>query len=132
MNPLYGDLGERVIYEPPGPWRQSAACRGLDPNLFVTKTGEDASEAKAVCRRCPAIHECAVYGISSAPAKGVWGGLSNEERKAARKLMGRMDVCVECDEPFHTYRPTERYCGDGCRRVALLRTKTESRLRNAS
>ena len=126
MNPLYGDGMERVIYEPPGPWRVLAACRGVDPNLFVPERGEDSAEAKKVCRRCPSIHECAVYGISNANTRGVWGGLSWEERKEARGLMGRMDICAECDEPFHTYRPTERYCGEECRRTARRRTKSES------
>jgi WhiB family transcriptional regulator, redox-sensing transcriptional regulator len=129
VNPLYGDFGERVIYEPPGPWRLLAACRGLDPNLFVPERGEDSAEAKKVCRTCPSIHECVVYGISNATAKGVWGGLSEDDRREARKLMGRMDVCAECDEPFHTYRPTERYCGDGCRRRVRLRVQAASHRR---
>lgn len=92
-------LDDAPTYSPPGDWRQRAACRGLDPNLFVTERGEPTAEAKAVCRSCPSLHECAVAGICDPQLRGVWGGLSERERRQARSTMGRMLVCVECAEP---------------------------------
>ena len=85
-------LDDAPTYSPPGDWRQRGACRGLDPNLFVTGRGESTAEAKAVCLSCPSLHECAVAGICDPQIKGVWGGLSERERRQARPIPALLEA----------------------------------------
>jgi len=81
-------------YIPPGPsvnkwaWQVRGACREEDPALFYHRDGErggavEAREhaAKAICRRCPVIQECAAYALSSQEPYGVWGGMTESERE---------------------------------------------------
>ncbi|QBI19182.1 WhiB family transcriptional regulator [Egibacter rhizosphaerae] len=71
-------------------WRQQAACIGEDPELFfpVGSTGpalEQVERAKAVCRRCPVIEECLEWALATNQDAGVWGGMSEDERRALRR-----------------------------------------------
>jgi WhiB family redox-sensing transcriptional regulator len=66
-----------------GSWRDQAACRGLDPDIFypVTDDEADAAEAQAVCARCPVREPCGEYALSSREKLGVWGGLTERDRR---------------------------------------------------
>ena len=71
-------------------WRHRAACRDEDPELFfpIGTTGPallQVDEAKAVCRRCDAVDECLSWALDSDQDAGVWGGLSEDERRAVRR-----------------------------------------------
>jgi WhiB family redox-sensing transcriptional regulator len=71
-------------------WRHRAACRDEDPELFfpIGTTGPallQVDEAKAVCRRCDAVEECLTWALDSDQDAGVWGGLSEDERREARR-----------------------------------------------
>lgn len=73
----------------PGSWRLDAACRNVDPVLFFpTGTARSAAEhiesAKAVCRSCPVRLSCLEFALSSHQDAGIWGGASEEERRALR------------------------------------------------
>ena len=75
-------------------WRDRAACRDEDPELFfpVGTTGPalaQAERARAVCRRCPVIEECRHWALSTGQDAGVWGGLTSEERRALRRANPR-------------------------------------------
>jgi WhiB family redox-sensing transcriptional regulator len=75
-------------------WRHRAACRDEDPELFfpIGTTGPallQVDEAKAVCRRCDAVEECLTWALDSDQDAGVWGGLSEDERREARRLRVR-------------------------------------------
>lgn len=135
MTPTYMRAGHGAMtaYNPPGPWRAAAACRGLDPNLFMPGQGESeaAAEAKAVCASCPSVQPCAIYAISAPDLLGVWGGLSEPERVEARKHLGRMRNCAECGEAFHAPVRSSPYCGDECRHAVRLRSKSASHARAA-
>jgi WhiB family redox-sensing transcriptional regulator len=65
------------------PWRSSAACRGLDPQLFYPVTDEehDAAPAKAVCAVCPVREPCLDHALGSREKEGVWGGATERERR---------------------------------------------------
>lgn len=72
-------------------WRQSAACRGSGPNLFVPvgETGpavEEIGAAKAVCCLCPVAGECLVYALATNQQAGVWGGATEDERIPLRRV----------------------------------------------
>lgn len=71
-------------------WRELAACREEDPELFFpigTGPAADAQaeQAKAVCRRCPVLEQCLTYALSSGQDAGIWGGLTEDERRAMRR-----------------------------------------------
>ena len=62
-------------------WRLKGACRGLDPAIFYPVSEEDAAEAKAVCANCPVREPCLEYSITAREKQGVWGGLTEKERR---------------------------------------------------
>ena len=65
-------------------WRELAACRGTDLNLFFPGRGESADPARQVCAACPVREPCLDYAISNAITHGIWGGLTERERRALR------------------------------------------------
>jgi WhiB family redox-sensing transcriptional regulator len=71
-------------------WRHHAACRDEDPELFfpIGSTGpalDQIEEAKQVCKRCPALEPCLAWALESGQDAGVWGGLSEDERRALKR-----------------------------------------------
>jgi WhiB family transcriptional regulator, redox-sensing transcriptional regulator len=66
-------------------WRDQAACRGLDTDVFFPLTDEEAGEAKAVCATCPVRELCLEYALVTRQDDGVWGGLTETERRRLRR-----------------------------------------------
>jgi WhiB family redox-sensing transcriptional regulator len=71
-------------------WRSLAICQDTDPELFfpVGSTGlalDQIAAAKAVCMQCPARPDCLDYALDSNQDSGVWGGLSEDERRQIRR-----------------------------------------------
>jgi WhiB family transcriptional regulator, redox-sensing transcriptional regulator len=71
-------------------WRHRALCRDEDPELFfpIGTTGPalvQMEQAKAVCRRCPVVESCLDWALRSGQDSGVWGGLSEDERRALKR-----------------------------------------------
>jgi WhiB family redox-sensing transcriptional regulator len=67
-------------------WRHRAACRGVDPNLFVPsveKSG-DVAEAVAICAGCAVRAECLAEALADPRLVGVWGGQTTQERRDLR------------------------------------------------
>lgn len=63
-------------------WRQHAACRGIDPDVFYPLDQDDDDEAaKQVCLACPVRQACLEYALTSRETDGVWGGASERERR---------------------------------------------------
>jgi WhiB family redox-sensing transcriptional regulator len=62
-------------------WRQNAACRGLDPEIFYPATDEEADVAKAVCGQCHVRETCLEHALGSRERDGVWGGATEKERR---------------------------------------------------
>jgi len=62
-------------------WRQRAACRGVDPDIFYPVSDDDAEEAKAVCGICPVREACLEYALANRERDGVWGGATERERR---------------------------------------------------
>jgi len=63
-------------------WREQAACRGTDLEVFFPGRGESAGPARRVCAGCPVRQPCLDYAITNRIAYGVWGGLTERERRA--------------------------------------------------
>jgi WhiB family redox-sensing transcriptional regulator len=75
-------------------WRHRAVCHDLDPELFFpVGIGQPALRqtrlAKTVCARCPAQVECLRWALATGQEYGVWGGLSEAERRSTRRRMAR-------------------------------------------
>lgn len=71
-------------------WRHWAKCRYEDPELFfpIGNSGpalEQIREAKAVCRQCPVASKCLAWALESGQDAGVWGGMSEDERRALNR-----------------------------------------------
>jgi WhiB family redox-sensing transcriptional regulator len=62
-------------------WRQRAACRGVDPDIFYPVSEEDADEAKGICFACPVRQACLEYALVNRERDGVWGGATERERR---------------------------------------------------
>jgi WhiB family redox-sensing transcriptional regulator len=67
-------------------WVQRANCIGIDADLFFPDRGEPTRHAKAVCAGCEVREECLDYALSTGQKFGVWGGTSERERRALRRL----------------------------------------------
>jgi WhiB family redox-sensing transcriptional regulator len=65
-------------------WYADAACRGLDVDMFFAERGELTAPAKAVCRGCPVRSECRESALANGEKFGIWGGLSERERRKVR------------------------------------------------
>ena len=75
-------------------WRNRAACFGEDPELFFPEGNTAPSllqtdQAKAICRRCEVSETCLKWAIESGQDAGVWGGLSEDERRALKRRNAR-------------------------------------------
>jgi len=75
-------------------WRHQSACRDEDPELFfpVGNTGPalaQIEEAKKVCNRCIVKEPCLAWALESGQDAGVWGGLSEDERRALKRRAAR-------------------------------------------
>lgn len=70
-------------------WLDGAACLHVDPELFfpVGTTGpalDQIDEAKRVCRGCPVTKRCLAQALETGAASGIWGGTTEDERRAMR------------------------------------------------
>lgn len=83
----------------PQPWRQHAACKGMNPDLFFPSRGESSREAKATCRSCTVRTECLEHAIAADIRNGVWGGESERARRrirSERRTPEGMKRCGSC------------------------------------
>lgn len=78
-------------------WRHHAACRDEDPELFfpIGDSGPalvQIEEAKEVCRSCPVVNSCLRWALESGQDGGVWGGMSEDERRALKRRRSVRDL----------------------------------------
>lgn len=67
-------------------WWTRAACASADPELFfpISYSGpalRQVAQAKAICARCPIQRDCLRYALDAGSIQGVWGGMTEEERR---------------------------------------------------
>jgi len=62
-------------------WRQSAACRGVDPEIFYPASDEEAGAARSVCGQCDVREACLEFALVNRERDGVWGGATERERR---------------------------------------------------
>lgn len=77
-----GDIG--VSTEAPDRWQDQAACAGHDPDIWFRGRGGSIEEAREICWGCPVRTDCLQYALDNREIFGVWGGLSEKQRRRIR------------------------------------------------
>jgi len=85
---LLAELATRAKTQGDRGWQEQANCLGVDPDLFFPERGASTREAKSVCRSCEVRLECLEYALSHGEKFGIWGGLSERERRRVRRERG--------------------------------------------
>ena len=67
-------------------WQASALCAQTDPEAFFPEKGGSTREAKSVCKVCEVRQECLEYALAHDERYGIWGGLSERERRKLKRL----------------------------------------------
>jgi WhiB family redox-sensing transcriptional regulator len=66
-------------------WQERALCAQTDPEAFFPEKGGSTREAKKVCLGCDVRGECLEYALAHDERFGIWGGLSERERRRLKK-----------------------------------------------
>ena len=66
-------------------WQERALCAQTDPEAFFPEKGGSTREAKKVCLACEVRVECLEYALAQDERFGIWGGLSERERRRLKK-----------------------------------------------
>lgn len=112
-------------------WREQAACKHVDTNVFFPGRGQNhrTNQARQICMACPVITQCRQEildaGWEAWAQHGMWGGLSENERRrirtgrpapATRTYIDR--TCQRCDTTYTPNNSTQRWCSTRCRDAA--------------
>jgi WhiB family redox-sensing transcriptional regulator len=73
-------------------WQERSLCRQTDPEAFFPERGQSNRAAKAVCRACPVREQCLDYAIRNREQHGIWGGLSDRERRRVYKVLDQRET----------------------------------------
>jgi len=66
-------------------WQERALCAQTDPEAFFPEKGGSTREAKKICGGCEVRSECLEYALAHDERFGIWGGLSERERRRLRR-----------------------------------------------
>jgi len=66
-------------------WQERALCAETDPEAFFPEKGGSTREAKRVCLSCEVRTECLEYALAHDERFGIWGGLSERERRRLKR-----------------------------------------------
>lgn len=78
--PLFGEDAETTMS-----WQERALCAQTDPEAFFPEKGGSTREAKKVCTSCDVRSECLEYALANDERFGIWGGLSERERRKLKR-----------------------------------------------
>jgi WhiB family redox-sensing transcriptional regulator len=79
--PLFGEPWEDTLLG----WQERALCAQTDPEAFFPEKGGSTREAKRVCGGCEVRSECLEYALAHDERFGIWGGLSERERRKLKR-----------------------------------------------
>ncbi len=75
-----------VLDQPEQPdWQERALCAQTDPEAFFPEKGGSTREAKRICAGCDVRAECLEYALAFDERFGIWGGLSERERRKLKR-----------------------------------------------
>lgn len=110
----------------PAEWRRQANCAGVDPDLFYPERGgskvlqaEQIRQAKAVCASCVVRAQCLASALEHQEAHGIWGGLSERERRRLQTKLPRVARCSRCGGRYVKRAPGQKFCGSSCPALAV-------------
>ncbi|AXJ10372.1 WhiB family transcriptional regulator [Arthrobacter sp. PM3] len=85
--PVWIGLPSRQDFDDEGElgWQTDALCAQTDPEAFFPEKGGSTRDAKKVCGACNVRSQCLEYALSNDERFGIWGGLSERERRRLRK-----------------------------------------------
>ena len=66
-------------------WQERALCAQTDPEAFFPEKGGSTREAKRICVGCDVKQECLEYALAHDERFGIWGGLSERERRRLKR-----------------------------------------------
>jgi WhiB family redox-sensing transcriptional regulator len=66
-------------------WQEQALCAQTDPEAFFPEKGGSTREAKRICVGCDVKGECLEYALGQDERFGIWGGLSERERRRLKR-----------------------------------------------
>ena len=66
-------------------WQERALCAQTDPEAFFPEKGGSTREAKRICVGCEVKAECLAYALAHDERFGIWGGLSERERRRLKR-----------------------------------------------
>lgn len=70
----------------PLPWQEQALCAQTDPEAFFPEKGGSTRDAKKVCQNCEVRAECLAYALENDERFGIWGGMSERERRRLKRM----------------------------------------------
>lgn len=86
VDPVFlGTPGMRRDDEEALSWQADALCAQTDPEAFFPEKGGSTREAKRICDGCEVRSECLEYALENDERFGIWGGLSERERRKLRR-----------------------------------------------
>ena len=95
-----GGLTEELLGLGDSPWWWFAGlCAQTDPELFFPEKGGSVREAKRVCAACPVRAQCLAHALAHGERYGVWGGLSERERRRLQLHAGSAAGASTAPEP---------------------------------
>jgi len=84
-----GGVADAVVDEGDYPdWQDRALCAETDPEAFFPEKGGSTREAKRICSGCEVRAECLEYALAHDERFGIWGGLSERERRRLKRRAG--------------------------------------------
>jgi WhiB family redox-sensing transcriptional regulator len=66
-------------------WQDLALCAQTDPEAFFPEKGGSTREAKRICSACDVRQDCLEFALGNDERFGIWGGLSERERRRLRR-----------------------------------------------
>ena len=77
--------GEGDLYPGSPEWQERALCAQTDPEAFFPEKGGSTREAKKICLSCDVRDRCLEYALAHDERFGIWGGLSERERRKLKR-----------------------------------------------
>lgn len=74
-----------VVEDNPLAWQSDALCAQTDPEAFFPEKGGSTRDAKRICTACDVRDECLEYALENDERFGIWGGLSERERRKLKR-----------------------------------------------
>ena len=66
-------------------WQERALCSQTDPEAFFPEKGGSTRDAKQICSVCEVRQQCLEYALANDERFGIWGGLSERERRKLKR-----------------------------------------------